>query len=127
MQELLLTTLQGVIAVAVPLLTGYAIRWLNAQTEQVKAKASNETAERYILEAADAVETAVLHTMQTYSDTLKKSGAFTVENQREAFNLALAEARSLLTADAKRFINEAYGDVTKYLTTKIEAEVMAQK
>ena len=127
MQELLLTLLQAILAVAVPIVTGYAVRFLNVKAEAAKGAAKNETAERYIAEASDAVTTAVALVSQTYTDALKKSGAFTAENQREAFNMARTQAASLLTAEASRFINEAYGDAQKYLTAKIEAEVKLQK
>lgn len=127
MQELLYTLLQAVIVAAVPVLTAYAVRFLHIKAEHAKTAANNETAGRYIVEIADAVTTAVLHTTQTYTDELKKSGTFSAENQREAFNKATAQARELLTADASRFINTAYGDINKYLASKIEAEVKALK
>jgi hypothetical protein len=34
---------------------------------------------------------------------------------------------NLLTDEAKEYITMAYGDIKTYLTTKIEAEVKAQK
>jgi hypothetical protein len=34
---------------------------------------------------------------------------------------------NLLTDEAKEYITMAYGDIKAYLTTKIEAEVKAQK
>jgi hypothetical protein len=50
-----------------------------------------------------------------------------MENQREAFTQAMTKAKQLLTADAARFITEAYGDLNAYLTAKIEAEIHARK
>ena len=127
MQELLLTLLQAVIATAVPIITAFGIRFLHVKAEQVKAAADNEIAERYITEIADAVTTAVLHTSQTYSDELKKTGVFSLDCQREALNKSVTQARTLLTVDASRFLEAAYGDVTKFLTAKVEAEVKLLK
>jgi len=127
MQELLLTLLQAVIAAAVPILTAFAARFLHAKAEHAKIAAENDTAERYITEIADAVTSAVLHTAQTYADGLKASGTFTLDNQREALNKSVTQARALLTADASRFLEAAYGDVTKFLTAKVEAEVKQVK
>ena len=120
MQEVLLTTLQAVLAIVIPILTGYAIRFLNAHAEQAKSKMVNENISRYVTEVSDAVSTAVLHTAQTYTDTLKKSGVFTAENQREAFTKAAGTAQTLLTAEAARFIEDRYGDVAKFLAAKID-------
>ena len=37
------------------------------------------------------------------------------------------KAKSLLTVEAIAFLEEAYGDVTEFLKTNIEAEVRSQK
>lgn len=41
--------------------------------------------------------------------------------------MALSALLSSLSQSAKDYISENYGDITDYLTTKIEAEVKAQK
>lgn len=41
--------------------------------------------------------------------------------------MAVEKAKSLLTAEAIVFLEEAYGDVTEFLKTNIEAEVREQK
>ena len=60
-------------------------------------------------------------------DALKKSDCFSKENQEEALTMAVEKAKSLLTAEAIVFLEEAYGDVTEFLKTNIEAEVREQK
>jgi hypothetical protein len=127
MQELLTTLLQTVITVAVPILTTFAVNFLRAKAAQATATVKNELANKYISEATDAVATAVLYTTQTYTDTLKKSGTFSKENQLEAFAKALAQAKALITDDTRRFIEMTYGDLTKYLAPRIEAEVKLTK
>ena len=127
MHELLSALLQAVITVAAPIIAGFAVRWFVANTEHAKANIQNDTAIRYIDEVRDAVSTAVLCTAQTYADELKKSGIFDKENQRNAFSMAYSQAKEMLTNDAIRFIEMAYGDVTKYLTALIEAQVKLLK
>jgi hypothetical protein len=121
--ELVETLMHTIITIATPILVAFVARWLNVQAEQVKKRTNNETAARYITEITNAVSTAVLHTAQTYVDTLKKDGVFDADNQRAALNTALSQAKSMLTADASGFIQMAYGDINKYLETRIEAEV----
>ena len=76
---------------------------------------------------ADAISTAVTYTSQTYVDALKNSGKFTKENQEEALKKAVEQAEKLLTAEARSFLEKAYGDLNAYLVSKIEAEVRVQK
>jgi hypothetical protein len=83
--------------------------------------------EKYIFEVADAVTTAVACVTQTYADTLKKSGQFTLDNQKEALTEAKTQATKLLSAEARKFLVMIYGDLDKYLEARIEAEVLAQK
>lgn len=64
---------------------------------------------------------------KTYVDALKKSQQFDKEAQEWALQVALAQAQRLLTEDAKSFLTEAYGDLSKYLEGRIEAEVRNQK
>ena len=87
----------------------------------------NATLAKYAQEIAQAVATAVTYVSQTYVDELKKSGTFTEENQRIAIEKALEVAKQQLTQQALDFISTAYGDITQYLTSLLEAEVRNQK
>lgn len=127
MKEFILVLLQAVIIAAVPVVTTYLCNFLKQKSNQAAAKTNNDLAASYINEAADAIATAVAFTSQTYVDSLKSSGTFTVESQKEAFNKALNKAVEILSAEAKEYLTKAYGDLTTYLTTKIEAEVRNQK
>lgn len=127
LENLLTTLLQAVITVAVPILSAFAVKWLNAKAAQVAAQTDNTRARAYIQEAAEAVSTAVAYTSQTYVDALKNSQEFTIENQAEALNKAKDKAISLLSQSAIEFINMAYGDVEDFLTAQIEKEVRFQK
>ncbi len=127
MKEVLLTVLQAVIITVVPVITTYLCNFLKQKSNQAAAKTNDDLAASYIREVTDAVTTAVTFTSQTYVDNLKKSGTFTVENQKEAFNKALNKAVEILSAEAKEYLAKAYGDLTNYLSTKIEAEVRNQK
>lgn len=127
LENLLTTLLQAVITVAVPILSAFAVKWLNAKAAQASAQATNEKARAYINEAAEAVSTAVAFTSQTYVDELKKSQTFTADNQKEALNKAKDKALSLLSQSAIEFLNMAYGDATEFLTAQIEKEVRFQK
>ena len=127
MNELLTNLLQAIIAVAVPIVSAFGIRFLNERTAHAKEAATSEIAERYIAEAGNVATTAVAVITQTFVEELKKNDTFNGDKQKEAFNKAVGMARSLLTAEAARFLESAYGDVSNYLAAKIEAEVKLQK
>lgn len=127
MKELMLELLQAVIVVAVPIITTYLCKFLNTKKEEAKAKTENATAQALIESALNAVMTAVSYTNQTYVDVLKRSGTFTVENQREAFQKAYDTAVQIMTQEAADYIDQVYGSISDWLTAQIEAQVKAQK
>lgn len=127
MNEFLSELFQAVLIAAVPVVTVFVGRGIAALSRYFTAKTENQTAKKYLEDAADAVAKAVTYTNQVYVDTLKKSGSFTKENQKEALGMALEKATSLLTAEAISFLEKAYGDLMEYLAANIEAEVRKQK
>ena len=127
MNDFLTTLLQAVLVAAVPVCAAFIGKGIKALASYLGQKSENETAKKYLAAVADAVSTAVTFTSQKYVDELKKSGQFSKENQQEALGLAVAQAKNLLTAEATAFLESAYGDLTEYLQSRIEAEVRNQK
>ena len=76
---------------------------------------------------SNTISDCVIATNQTYVEALKKENAFTTEAQKEAFKLTYDAVMSVLTDDAKTYLTSIYGDLTAYITTKIEAEVNLSK
>lgn len=119
--------LQAVLIAAVPVCAGAAIVGVKAGTKYLASKTDNALAKKYLEDVGDAVSTAVTYTSQTYVDGLKNSKNFSKENQEAALQKAVEKAKELLTEDARKFLEEAYGDLNEYLISKIEAEVRRQK
>ena len=126
MNEFLSTLLQAVLIAAVPVISTFIGKGLTALSGYLSSKTENDTAKKYLTAAEEAARKAVTYTSQTYVDALKKSGSFSKENQEEALSRAVDKAKSLLTVEAIAFLEEAYGDVTEFLKTNIEAEVRSQ-
>lgn len=127
MNEFLSALLQAVVIAVVPVLATFAGKGLKALAAYLGEKSQNETARKYLDEAAQAISTAVTFTSQTYVDALKKSGQFDKKAQEWALQVALVQAQRLLTEEAKEFLTGAYGDLKLYLEGRIEAEVRNQK
>ncbi len=127
MKDFLLTLLQSVIIAAVPVITTFVCSYIHTKNVQAKQNIDNEEAKKLLDDAEKAVTTAVISTNQTYVDTLKQSGHFTLDNQKEAFQKSFDTAVSIMTQEAKDFIEDAYGSLTDWLTTQIEAKVNVNK
>ena len=69
----------------------------------------------------------VVATNQTYVEALKKEGKFDKEAQYKAFQMTYNAVMDILTEDAKEYLNNFYGDLSLYLSKRIEAEVVANK
>lgn len=120
-------TMQQIVSACVPVLCllitaggGYLVALLRKETAQLQQELNNNTANKYMNMACDAVAQAVTYTAQTFVDTLKAEGAFTKEKQLEAFEKAKNKALEILGDTAVAALGEIYGDFDVWLETKIE-------
>lgn len=124
--------LQQLAAACIPILCllitaggAYLIALLRKKTAQLQQEVDNKTANKYIGIASEAVSQAVAFVAQTYVDALKDENAFTKERQLEAFTMAKDKVLQILGDTAIDALNEIYGDLDLWLTTKIEQECRA--
>lgn len=126
-----LNLLQDILEVCIiPLLgvlTAYLVNYIKAKSLELTNKTDSEMADKYIQMLTQTITDCVIATNQTYVETLKKQEAFTKEAQKEAFQKTYDAVMLVLTDDAKDYLAEAYGDLTAYITMKIEAEVNMSK
>ena len=114
----------------IPLLgiaTAFLVNFIKIKSKEAQDKIDNSTADKYIGMLADTISACVIATNQTYVEALKKENAFTKEAQQEAFQLTFDAVMAVLTDDAKDYLTNLYGDLTAYITNKIEAEVSLNK
>lgn len=126
-----LNLLQDILEVCIiPLLgvlTAYLVAYIKAKSAELTIKTDNDLADKYIEMLTKTITDCVIATNQTYVEALKKDNAFTKEAQEEAFKKTYDAVMLVLTDDAKEYLAEAYGDLTAYITMKIEAEVNISK
>ncbi len=108
-------------------LTAYLVSYIRAKSEDLVNKTENELADKYIQMLAETISDCVIATNQTYVENLKKDNLFTAEAQKEAFAKTYEAVINILTDEAKDYLTEVYGDLTTYITMKIEAEVNLSK
>ena len=124
---LLYEILQVCVIPLLGVLTAYIVKYINVKSGEIQNKVENDTADKYIAMLADTITACVIATNQTYVEALKKENAFTAEAQKEAFNQTFNAVMAVLTDEAKEYLAAIYGDLTAYITTKIEAEVNMSK
>lgn len=121
--ELLMVILKAIIAVVLsvvlPILTAvlksFLQTWIN--------KCKNDKIKEILFDATEIMEDAVNFTSQTFVDELKKQGAFTDEAKADAAKRAAERTYELMTQEMKDTITANYGDLEKYVETKIESIV----
>lgn len=114
----------------VPLLgiiTCYIVSYIKAKTKEMNTNNSNEILTKYLTMLSDTVCDCVIATNQTYVDTLKGQNAFDAEAQKKAFEMTYNAVINVLSADAKEYLTNIYGDLSIYITNMIEAEVNRNK
>lgn len=108
-------------------LTTYIVKYIQVKNAEIQNKIENETADKYIDMLANTIISCVTATNQTYVEALKKDNAFTIEAQKEAFKMTYNSIMAILTEEAKKCLTEVYGDLTTYISARIEAEVNYMK
>ena len=127
MTEFLLALIKAVALAAIPVCGAYAAKFLRQKSAQIAERTESDRVKDLLAQVTDAVTTAVTYTNQTMVDALRRSGGLTAEDAKEAMRLSLNKALSLLSEVARNQIEQLYGDITAYLTSRIEAEVKTQK
>ena len=124
MNELLLNILSVVVtAVVIPLITLLGTKLI----QWVGTKIKNEKAAKLLSNATTVVLNAVKTVFQTYVDSLKKSGNFTVEAQKEALIRAKNICFQQLGAETTDYIQSNFGDIDAWLSVQIEATINTLK
>ena len=108
-------------------LTVYITSLIQKKTQEITKEADNEIANKYINLLSETITQCVIATNQTYVESLKKSGSFDAEAQKEAFRRTYESVMNILTVEAKQYLANIYGDLDKYITSKIESEVNINK
>ena len=109
------------------ILTMYLVQFIRMKSQEITDKTENELADKYIQMLTDTITACVIATNQTYVDALKKQGKFDREAQKYAFDLTFNAVMAVLSDEAKHYLASVYGDLTAYITTRIEAEVNISK
>lgn len=118
--NVLLKALFAVLIAVVPVIANYLVKQLRAKQEQVLNEIDSKSFDDSINKAFDIVCMAVELIQQTYVDSLKAKGEFTIEAQRDAMQKCLDTVELLMNDELKEFIVTTYGDF--YIQSRTMAE-----
>lgn len=127
MNELITSIFQVCIIPLLGILTTFLVKWLNAKLGEVKATTEDVVLRKYMDMLAETITDCVIATNQTYVDALKQKNEFGLEAQKEAFSMTCDAVMTILSEDAKAYLQNAVGDLETYIVKKIEAEVNLNK
>lgn len=105
------------------ILTKYLVEWLKTKSKEIVENSDNALTIKYTNLLTETITSCVISTNQTYVDALKEIDAFDEKAQKEAFNRTFQAVMAILNDEAKKYLTEIYGDLTTYISNKIEAEV----
>ena len=112
--------IQVILEALLGFLTAKVVQFINSRTK-------SELAEKYTSMVMETVTRCVLATNQTFVDSLKKSGAFTPEAQKEAFQQTYDMVMTILSDEVKTYMTSITGDFDLYLHQLIESQVKLEK
>lgn len=109
------------------ILTKYVIALINEKIGAITEEKNDVLFTKYMTMLQETITDCVLATNQTYVDSLKAEGKFDLEAQKVAFQKTYNAVMAILSDDAKQYLISAIGDLDKFVTDKIEAQVVAVK
>ena len=107
--------------------TIYLINLIKVKIQELKQKKNDELYSKYYTMLETTIIDCVLATTQTYVEALKKEGKFDADAQKIAFTKTYTNVMNILSKEAKKYLEEAIGDLETYVYNKIEAEVKLTK
>ena len=120
MNDIIISIISVVVTtIVLPLITLGSTRLI----QYLNAKIKDENTKRILTSITSIIERAVRSVFQTYVESLKKSGSFSLEAQNRALELAKQEVLQTLNIESKDFIKANYGDLNHFITTHIEATI----
>ena len=116
-----------VVTAAVGLLSTVATIWIKQKMGLAQQNAKSEEEKKYLGMLESTVVNCVLTTNQTFVSNLKKENMFNEAAQKAAFSMTYQAVMNTLSADAQKFLDEAYKDVPTLVTQMIEAQINKSK
>ncbi len=117
------TICQPVLIALLGVVSGLIVKYIKQWTSSAVNKTDADTLDKYIIMASNLIIDCVEATNQTFTDSLKKTGCFTEEAQKEAFKMTKEAFLKSLGKAEKEFLSATLADFDTWVKTKIESAV----
>lgn len=124
--NLLDTIIKVVIIPVIPLLALWLKCWISKQIEKLEKELEKRELEVFNEYLNIVRETAfnIVHSVkQTYVDELKRENSWTLEKQKEAFDIAKEKVLKQITEGGKKLLEKGLGDYEAFIEDLIEAYI----
>lgn len=114
----------------IPLLgiaTAALIAFIREKMAEGRDQVKTDLATKYLYMLEATVIDCIKATNQTYVNALKDKNAFDAEAQKHALMLTKEAVLTILSADAKNYLNNFVGDLDVLIQEKIEANIESSK
>ena len=112
--QIILTTLGVILTTLATWIATKITKFFDTKITDAKAREIVANIEKIVYDAVKAV-------YQTYVESIKGTNVWTKEAQEKALKNALDITLAQLSADAKEFIQNHFGDITTYITNLIHS------
>lgn len=120
LKDILITCISIILTGLASWLTTFLVSLINTKIKDAKMA-------KWLCQITEIILNSVKTVTQTFVDTLKKDGKFDKESQEEAMKRCLELIQSQLTDDAKKFIQDNFGDIKTWLKAQIESIIYSLK
>ena len=125
--DVIMTALQTIITVTVPLISALIVYGIKKATNWLKSKTENETVDTYLNRAYSMLEDIVVTTTETYVKSLKADGKFDIEEQQKAFEITKSAFEQVASEEIKNAIKTTVSDYDAWDKNTVEAIIANTK
>ena len=125
--DVIMTALQTIITVTVPLISALIVYGIKKATNWLKSKTENETVDTYLNRAYSMLEDIVVTTTETYVKSLKADGKFDIEEQQKAFEITKSAFEQVDSEEIKNAIKTTVSDYDAWVKNTVEAIIANTK
>lgn len=110
-----------------PLVTAYVCALIKKAIRKLDEESNNQTVDKYLYIAQDALISVVSMVTETYVKELKANGKFDLQAQQVAMQKAIDMFNTIVSEECKDVLEEVYGDYNAWIHSQIESIINASK
>lgn len=128
MNEMFKNFIMGFITLLGSTLSLFIIKLISAKIDSIISRTNDDKKREFLYWVEkDVIVKCINTTNQTFVQSLKDSGKFDKDAQKEAMNKTIENVMEILTETNSTLLSEYVGDVTTWITTCVEDYILNSK